>query len=103
MQPTVPLKDNIQLANNRKTSKYSAFITALEENRFQPQLFALEVGRLGFCPYPFLHCCEALGLLISAARAARQIRSEASKLPFALRMSFFNRGMPTWEYQAALY
>ena len=48
-------------------------------------MFILEVGCLGYCPYSFLHCFEALGLPKSAAR---QIRSEASKPPFAHRMYF---------------
>ena len=41
---------------------------------------ALEVGCLGLCPSSLLHCFEAPGLPKSTAR---QIRSEASELPFA--------------------
>ena len=97
---TVPLEDNVHLAN-RKTTKYSALVTACEENGFKTHMFALEVGCLGYCPHSFLHCFEALGLPKSAAR---QIRSEASKT--ALRSSyvlFLRRGMLTWECQAVLY
>ena len=101
LELTVPLEDNVHLAHDRKTTKYSALVTACEENGFKTHMFALEVGCLGYCPHSFLHCFEALGLPKSAAR---QIRSEASKT--ALRSSyvlFLRRGMPTWECQAVLY
>ena len=97
---TVPLEDSVHLAHDRKTTKYSALVTACEENGFKTHMFALEVGCLGYCPHFFLHCFEALGLPKSAAS---QIRSEASKT--ALRSSyvlFLRRGMPTWECQAVL-
>ena len=97
LELTVPPEDNVHLAHDRKTSKYSALVTACEENGFKTHMFALEVGCLGYCPHSFLHCFEALGLPKSAAR---QIRSEASKT--ALRSSyvlFLRRGMPTWECQ----
>ena len=100
LELTVPLEDNVHLAHDRKTTKYSALVTACEENGFKTHMFALEVGCLGYCPHSFLHCFEALGLPKSAAR---QIRSEASKT--ALRSSyvlFLRRGMPTWECQAVL-
>ena len=101
LELTVPLEDNAHPAHDRKTTKYSALVTACEENGFKTHMFALEVGCLGYCPHSFLHCFEALGLPKSAAR---QIRSEASKT--ALRSSyvlFLCRGMPTWECQAVLY
>ena len=101
LELTVPLEDNVHLAHDRKTTKYSALVTACEENGFKMHMFALEVGCLGYCPHSFLHCFEALGLPKSAAR---QVRSEASKT--ALRSSyvlFLRRGMPTWECQAVLY
>ena len=101
LELTVPLEDNVHLAHDRKTTKYSALVTTCEENGFKTHMFALEVGCLGYCPHSFLHCFEALGLPKSAAR---QIRSEASKT--ALRSSyvlFLRRGMPTWECQAVLY
>ena len=87
----VPLEDNVHLAHDRKTTKYSALVTACEENGFKTHMFALEVGCLGYCPHSFFHCFEALGLPKSAAR---QIRSEASKT--ALRSSyvlFLRRGI----------
>ena len=40
----VPLEDNVHLAHDRKTTKYSAFVTACEENGFKMHMFALEVG-----------------------------------------------------------
>ena len=101
LELTVPLEDNVHQAHDRKTTKYSALVTACEENGFKTHMFALEVGCLGYCPHSFLHCFKALGLPKSAAR---QIRSEASKT--ALRSSyvlFLRRGMPTWECQAVLY
>ena len=97
----VPLEDNVHLAHDRKTSKYSALVTACEENGFKTHMFALEVGCLGYCLHSFLHCVEALGLPKSAAR---QIRSEASKTALrSLYVLFLRRGMPTWECQAVLY
>ena len=83
LELTVPLEDNVHLAHDRKTTKYSALVTACEGNGFKTHMFALEVGCLGYCPHSFLHCFEALGLPKSAAR---QIRSEASKT--ALRSSY---------------
>ena len=83
LELTVPLEDNVHLAHDRKITKYSALVTACEENGFKTHMFALEVGCLGYCPHSFLHCFEALGLPKSAAR---QIRSEASKT--ALRSSY---------------
>ena len=76
LELTVPLEDNVHLAHDRKTTKYSALVMACEENGFKTHMFALEVGCLGYCPHSFLHCFEALGLPKSTAR---QIRSEASK------------------------
>ena len=89
LELTVPLEDNVHLAHDRKTSKYSALVTACEENGFKTHVFALEVGCLCYCPHSFLHCFEALGL---PKPAARQIRSEASKPPFAHRIYFFFAG-----------
>ena len=83
LELTVPLEDNVHLARDRKTTKYSALVTACEENGFKTHMFALKVGCIGYCPHSFLHCFEALGLPKSAAC---QIRSEASKT--ALRSSF---------------
>ena len=83
LELTVPLEDNVHLAHHRKTSKYSALVTACEENGFKTHMFALEVGCLGYCPHSFFHCFKALGLPKSAAR---QIRSEASNT--ALRSSY---------------
>ena len=56
-----------------------------EENGFKTHLFTLEVGYLGYRPHS-LYCFVALGLPKSPEH---RIRSEASKTPFALRMSFF--------------
>ena len=86
LELTVPLEDNVHLAHDRKTTKYSALVTACEENGFKTHMFALEVGCLGYCPHSFLHCFEALGLPKSAAR---QIRSQASKT--ALRSSYYRK------------
>ena len=89
LELTVPLEDNVHLTHDRKISKYSASVTACEENGFKTHMLALEVRCLGyclgFCPHSFLHCFEALGLPKSAAR---QIRSEASKPLFVHRMYF---------------
>ena len=74
LEPTVRLEDNLHLAHDRKTTKYSAFVMACKENGFKTHLFALEVGCLGYCPHSFLHCFEALRL---PKPAARQIRSKA--------------------------
>ena len=76
LELTVPREDNVHLAHDRRSSKYSALVKACEENGFKTHMFALEVGCLGYCPHSFLHCFEALGLPKSAAR---QMRSEASK------------------------
>ena len=76
LEQTVPLENNDHLAHDRQTTKYSALVTACEENGFKTHMFALEVGCISYCPHSFLHCFEALGLPKSAAR---QIRSEASK------------------------
>ena len=101
LQLTVPLEDNVHLVHDRKTTKYSALVTACEENGFKTHMFALEVGCLCYCPHSFLHCFEALGLPKSAAR---QIRSEASKTALrSLYVLFLRRGMPIWECQAVLY
>ena len=64
-------------------------------------MFALEVGRLGYCPHSFLHCFNALGLPNSAAR---RIRSKASKTVLRLsRVLFLCKGMSTSECKAVLY
>ena len=95
------LEDNVHLAHDRKTTRYSALVTACEENSFKTHMFALEVVCLGYCPHSFLHCFEALGLPKSAAR---QIESEASKTALhSSHVLFLPRGMPTWECQAVLY
>ena len=56
LELTVPLEDNVHQAHDRKTTKYSALVTACEENGFKTHMFALEVGCLGYCPHSFLHC-----------------------------------------------
>ena len=87
LELTVPLEDNVHLAHDRKTTKYSALVTACEENGFKTHMFALEVGCLGYCPHSFLHCFEA-----SACQSRQRVRSDPKrqKPPFAHRMySFF--------------
>ena len=44
LELTVPQEDNVHLAHDRKTTKYSALVTACEENGFKTHMFALEVG-----------------------------------------------------------
>ena len=68
LELTVPLEDNSGSAHDRKTTKYSALVSACEENGYRTHFFALEVGYLGFCPHSLLHCFEALGLPKSTAR-----------------------------------
>ena len=51
LELTVPPEDNVHLAHDRKTTKYSALVTACEENGFKTHMFALEVGCLGYCPH----------------------------------------------------
>ena len=93
LELTVPQEENVHQAHDRKTTKYSALVTACEENGFKTHMFALEVGCLGYCPHSFLHCFEALGL---PKLAARQIRSEASKTALrSLYVLFLHRGMLT--------
>ena len=41
LELTVPLEDNVHLAHDRKTTKYSALVTACEENGFKTHMFAL--------------------------------------------------------------
>ena len=85
LELTVPL-DNVHLAHDRITSKYSALVTACEESGFKTHMFALEVGCLGYCPHSFLHCFEALRL-----PNRQRVRSDPrrQKPPFAHRMYFF--------------
>ena len=39
LELTVPLEDNVHLAHDRKTTKYSALVTACEENGFKTHMF----------------------------------------------------------------
>ena len=101
LELTVPLEDRSHLAYDRKSSKYSALVTACEESGFKAHLFPIEVGCLGYSPHSLLHCLEALGLPKSTAR---QLRTECSRV--ARRCSyiiFLRRGIKPWQEMSRLY
>ena len=53
LELTVPLEDRSHLAHDRKSSKYSALVSACEESGFKAHLFPIEVGCLGYSPIPY--------------------------------------------------
>ena len=85
LELTLPLEDYINLANDRKTMKYSALVTACEENCFKTDLFTLEVGCLGYCHIP-----SSTALKPSAYQHWQRVRSDlrCRRPPFALCMFF---------------
>ena len=52
LELTLPLEDNVHLAHERKTSKYSALVTACEENGFKGAVSRYSVIFLRFFPRP---------------------------------------------------
>ena len=101
LELTVPLEDRSHLAFDRKSSKYSAVVTACEESGFNAHLFPIEVGCLGCSPHSLFHCLEALGLPKSTAR---QLHTECSRV--AQRCSyiiFLGHGIKPWQEMSHLY
>ena len=88
LELTVPLEDNVHLAHDRKTTKYSASVTACEENGFLRRtcsLWKLDVLAIALTP-------SSIASKPSACQSRQRVRSDPKrqKPPFAHRMySFF--------------
>ena len=95
LELTVPLEDNVHQAHDRKTTKYSALVTACEENGFKTHMFALEVGCLGYCPHSFLHChsssSEWLDISVRSIEGQLQFPIEAAVTSLRPDVVLFSR------------
>ena len=59
---TCPCEEDMEAWHNAKNSKYMPLKCVIENNRWNVDLLAVEVGARGYCSRSILCCCKSLGL-----------------------------------------